>query len=828
MTTRKFYAHSREGNTDKSTWQPLERHLRQTAKLAGQFACKLCLGRHGELIGLLHDLGKYSDEFQHYLDSATGIDSDEDDYVGSHGMRGKVDHSTAGAQLLHSHPSFKGGQAGVVRQVLSLCIASHHSGLIDSLSPNATNTFTARMHKPSAQTHYDEVEPRLDTGIRKKVEEILSAPEITDSLVRILREIHNPGERSHVTTLLKQGLLLRFLFSCLIDADRLNTADFEEPRLAELRNNGRYRSWDELIARLEKRLGQFKQRNAVDVLRQEISDRCCNSADKPRGAYLLTVPTGGGKTLASLRFALHHARQHKMDRIIYVIPYTSIIDQNAEAVRKFMEDRNSDGSYANRVVLEHHSNLTPEEETARQKVLSQDWDCPIVFTTSVQVLESLFGSGTRAVRRLHQLARSIVIFDEVQTIPVRCVHMFNNALNFLVRNCGSTVLLCTATQPLLNTVDGKQGALDLAPECEVVPDVARLFNELKRVEVVDKQKVGGWTSDKVAELAVDALSKSGSLLIVVNTKAAAREVYGECARRTAAKIYHLSTSMCPVHRMNTLKRIRQCLDPKHATPVLCVSTQLIEAGVDVDFASVIRYTAGLDSIAQAAGRCNRNGSKQTGHVFVVNPRSENLDKLPEIQIGKEKAERVLREYRENPASFDFDVLGPKAITRYFEYYFHERASEMGHPVGARSIIGHEDSLLSLLSTNAATVADYRRMNGSSPETYFRQSFMSAAKVFHAIDSPTQGVIVPYKKKGKTIINGLCATADVKRRYALLRDAQRYSVNVFPNVWAHLMEEKALHEVQPGIGIYYLDERYYDESFGLTTTRVGEMPFLSDC
>jgi CRISPR-associated endonuclease/helicase Cas3 len=822
-----FYAHT-NGSSDSKDWQPLEEHLRQTAELAKRFASKLGLWQQGELIGLLHDLGKYSDEFQCYLKSAGGmIDSDADDYLDSREMRGKIDHSTAGAQLVYSHPFFQGAQAAVVRQVLSLCLASHHSGLIDCLSPDGADAFTSRMHKNRAKTHSDEVGPRLDTEIRKRVEGLLSAPETTDSLIRILREIHDPIEKSQVTTLFKQGLLLRFLFSCLIDADRLNTADFEEPHLSEFRNNGKYRAWDELIVRLENRLAEFKQGNKVDVLRREISDKCCGSAGKPRGAYLLTVPTGGGKTLASLRFALYHAKQHKMDRIIYVIPYTSIIEQNAKGVRKFLEDRDADGKYANRVVLEHHSNLTPEDETSRQKILSQDWDCPIIFTTSVQVLDALFGSGTRAVRRVHQLARSVIIFDEVQTIPVRCVHMFNNAVNLLVRNCGSTVLLCTATQPLLNTVDRKQGALHLASECEIGPDVARLFSELKRVEVIDKQKAGGWTSDEIAEMAVDELSKTGSALVVVNTKSAARKVYEKCSQRTKAEIRHLSTSMCPAHRMDVLDWIRLCLDTKNPNPVLCISTQLIEAGVDIDFGMVIRYVAGLDSIAQAAGRCNRNGYRHTGHVFVVNPDSENLDKLPDIKIGKEKAERVLDEFRDNPASFDFDVLGPKAVERYFQYYFYDRASEMNHPVGTRSVIGREDNLLSLLAANATTVADYRRINKASPDVFFRQSFMAAAKVFHAIDSPTQGLIVPYKE-GKAIIGELSATGDMKRRYELLRDAQRYSVNVFPHEWKKLEGQKAIHEVQEGVGVYYVDEQFYSLVFGLSMYRVNNMPFLSDC
>lgn len=821
-----FFAHSREGNPDKASWQLLRDHLHKTAELAAKFASKLGLGASGELIGLLHDHGKYSDDFQIYLDSTAGMKG-SDEVADLRGMRGKIDHSTAGAQLLHTHPSFRGAQAAIARQALSLCVASHHSGLIDCLSPDGTDTFRARMDKSHTRTHYDEARSRLDAGIRERVEQLLSERETVEGLIRILRQIHNPNEGSRMTTLFKQGLLLRFLLSCLIDADRLDTADFEEPRLAQLRNNGRYRSWDELIARLERRLAKFRQHNKVDILRQEVSQRCREAAGRPRGVYLLTVPTGGGKTLASLRFALHHARHHRLDRIIYVIPYTSIIDQNAEEVRKFMEDRDSEGRYDTRVVLEHHSNLTPERETDRQKILAQDWDCPIVFTTSVQILESLFGSGTRAVRRLHQLAKSVVIFDEVQTLPVRCVHMFNNAMNFLVRNCRSTVLLCTATQPLLNTVDGKQGALGLTPEFEIVPHATRLFKELKRVEVIDKEKTGGWTSDEVAEVAGVELSEAGSVLVIVNTKAEAREVYERCSRRTKVEIRHLSTNMCPAHRMDVLQQIHSCLSPESSKPVLCVSTQLIEAGVDIDFGTVIRYMAGLDSIAQAAGRCNRNGSRPTGHVLVVNPASENLDKLPDIRIGKEKAERVLAEYREDPGSFDFDILGPKAIERYFQYYFYERACEMRYPVSARSIIGREDDLLSLLSANATTVAGYRRISGQSPQAYFRQSFMAAARIFHAIDSPAQGVIVPYKD-GKTIIGKLCSTTDIGRRFALLRDAQRYSVNVFPHVWTYLMQEKAISEVQDGTGIYYLDERYYGEDFGLSTTPVSEMPFLSDC
>jgi CRISPR-associated endonuclease/helicase Cas3 len=819
----KHLAHIRKKDGEE---QALLKHLIGVAERSSKFASKIGLEEHGKLIGLLHDLGKYSETFQNYLKSAAGlINPDEDDYIDALGMKGKIDHSTAGAQFIFKKLLHSKNEAKLVAQILSLCIASHHSGLIDCLSPEGKDTFTNRMNKSSTKTHYDEIIEKVDSSIYEFAEKLLSSTTTIENLIRKLKAVHDPEEKSSFTTIFKQGLLIRLLFSCLIDADRLDTADFEEPHLAELRNNGRYQSWDILINRLEKRLTDFIKQNKVNVLRHEISDHCRNHAEEVKGIYLLTVPTGGGKTLASLRFALHHAKKHEMDRIIYVIPYTSIIDQNAESVREFLEDRTEDGSLLNRVVLEHHSNLTPEEETWQQKILSQDWDAPVVFTTSVQVLEALFGSGTRSTRRMHQLAQSVIIFDEVQTMPVRCVHMFNNAINFLVRNCGSTVVLCTATQPLMDKVDKKKGALRLSRDGEMMPDVGQLFEKLKRVQVNDDRKPGGWTVSEVADLAVKNLLNTGSTLVIVNTRKAAQELYEECCQRTQIETHHLSTNMCPAHRLAVLKRIRTCLDINDPKPVLCISTQLIEAGVDVDFGAVIRSIAGLDSIAQAAGRCNRNGLRPMGHVFIVNPDFEKLDKLKDIRIGKEKAERVLGEYKSDPLAFDNDILGPKAIERYFLYYFYERAAVMNYPVSNNSLIGRDDNLLSLLSANSTTVEDYKRNQQQAPNINFRQSFMTAAKVFQSIDSSTRGIIVPYAE-GKSIIAELCSAFEVEKQYRLLREAQRYSVNVYSNELKILDEkEQAIHEVQRGTGIYYLDEGYYSPVFGLSMKPVNKSMFL---
>jgi CRISPR-associated endonuclease/helicase Cas3 len=818
-----YLAHIRERDKAK---QSLEDHLKGVADLAGRFADKIGLKEYGELIGLLHDIGKYSKKFQDYLKSSEGlINPDEDDYVNAQGLKGKIDHSTSGAIKIFESLSTKNNEAKLIAQVLSLCIASHHSGMIDCLSPDSKDLFTKRINKTDETTHYNEVSKKTDKTIKAKAQEILSCSFLQDKMVHVLKAMHDNKECSKITTLFKQGLLIRYLFSCLIDADRLDTADFEEPHYAKLRNNGKYRSWDELIIRLEKRVEEFKVTGKVDEIRRKVSERCLSHAEKPQGIYSLTVPTGGGKTLSSLRFALHHAKKHELDRIIYVIPFTSIIDQNAEEVRKILEDKNKKGNYLNNVVLEHHSNLTPEEETYKQKVLSQDWDAPIVFTTSVQLLETLFGYGTRSARRMHQLAKAVLIFDEIQTIPIRCVHMFNNAINFLVKNCSSTVILCTATQPLLNKVDKKLGAMNLSDDQEIMPNVEKLFEDLKRVEIKDERKIGGWSPDEVATLATNEVQNTGSVLAIVNTRKAAQELYEKCKDKTQSLIYHLSTNMCPAHRMDVLTQIRTCLNPENPMQVLCISTQLIEAGVDVDFGSVIRSVAGLDSIAQAAGRCNRNGKNMVGNVFVLNPDFEKLDKLKDIRIGREKAEKTLDKYINNPELFDNNLVGPKAVEEYFMHYFYERADEMKYPVHPNSIIAHDDDLLTLLSTNFESAKEYYRVNNTFPKIPYMQSFMTAAKLFQAIDSPTRGIIVPYKE-GVKIIADICAAHDVEKEYKLLRQAQRYSVNVFPHELKKLSDKHAINEVQQGAGIYHLDEQYYNAIFGLSMEPVNKQSFLN--
>lgn len=821
FSTADYIAHRREKDGEI---QCLTDHLEEVSEKTGEFASKVGLKEQGELIGRLHDIGKASHKFEQYIKSAVGlINPDEDDYVDAAGLKGKVDHSTAGAQFIYRSLVDKGTEALFVAQVLSLCIASHHSGLLDCISPEGVDIYSKRMAKIEEKAHVNEVFSKISDEAKTKITAMLQSEELLQSALNRFKALRTPLD-SKETLCFKYGLMLRFLFSCLIDADRLNTADFELQRLAKLRNHGNYTEWSLLIERLK--LKKFDL-TRINQIRQKISQACYDFSDKQKGLYQLTVPTGGGKTFASLRFALHHAEKHKMDRIIYVLPYTTIIDQNAEEIRKVLEEKDKKGNYINRIVLEHHSNLMPDQETTRQKVLSENWDAPVVLTTNVQVLEALFGSGTRGARRMHQLANAVIIFDEVQALPVKCVQVFNTAVNFLVNNCGSTVVLCTATQPLLDKIEPKSRALSITEEQQIVPNVKQLFDDLKRVEVKDETKVGGWSNDEIRELADKRVVKSGSVLVVVNTKTSAREISLRCKQISNVETYHLSTYMCPAHRLDMLNQVKKCLDPKKPMPVICVSTQLIEAGVDISFGSVIRFLAGLDSIAQAAGRCNRHNEQYPalGEVFIINPAEENINRLEDIRIGKEKTERLLGEFKDNPERFGNNIISPEAMEQYYQYYFYQRAKEMNYPVTANSPVGREDDLFNLLSVNSLSVAEYRRSNSDRwPALPLRQAFMTTSKSFQTIESITRGIIVPYGEEGKDIVNELCAVYELENQYKLIRRAQRYSVNVFPDVLKRLQEKQAIHEVQSGSGILYLDEQYYSDEFGLSENPVNDMGF----
>ncbi len=785
-------------------------HLEQVSRISSYHASKIGLAKAGEIIGLLHDIGKYSSVFQNYIRSASGmIDQDEDQYVDIGTMKGKIDHSTAGAKYLWNIAINENPQKQVIFQLLTLCIASHHSGLIDCLTIDGENAYEKRMRKSDEKCHLNEILDKVEDKLLIKINNLLAESEFIGEIVSLLKKI-NQNNCNEVLKRLQAGLAVRMLFSCLIDADRTDTANFENPRHAKLREFSKFIEWDVLINRLEKKLQDFDNKpnkHPIDGIRKKISDACLTRSNDEIGVFTLTVPTGGGKTLASLRFALHHAKKHQLERIVFVIPYTSIIDQNARVVRDILElEKNEKG----KIVLEHHSNLLPELQNWKTKIISENWNAQIIYTTSVQLLETLFSYGTRSARRMHQLARSVIVFDEIQTLPIKTTHLFCNAINFLTNYCYTSVVLCTATQPLLNKVNEKKGCIRFSDKNEIMPDVETLFNNLKRVEVKNKIKQSGWEIKEIVQLAIEQVDESLNCLIIVNTKKNAREIYEKLVQNTDLPIYHLSTSMCPAHRIEKLNEIRLMLDKN--VSFVCVSTQLVEAGVDVDFGSVIRFVAGIDSIAQAAGRCNRNGKRPSGTVFVVNPKNENIDSLYDIKTGKEISNRIFNELDKPEAWLPKDVIHPKVMDRYFQYYFYNRANEMDYKVD----IGRSDNLLNLLSTNSISVSEHIRINGKEPQIYFQQAFTTAGKEFKAIDAPMQGIVVPYSVKGEKLVADMFSQFAIEEQYKLIRKAQKYTVNAFPSVIKKLADQKAIREV-PEIGVLVLsDPRYYHPQFGLCT------------
>jgi CRISPR-associated endonuclease/helicase Cas3 len=804
-----FIAHPSEQGDD----QKLDDHLLAVAILSANLAKKIGLEQSGYVIGLLHDFGKYNRSFQNYLRSAVGrIDPDSEDYIDPISHKGHIDHSTAGSQhLFHALASEFKGEGHVVAQALSLCIASHHSGLIDCFKLDGTNQFVKRIKKTDDETHLQECLQNASEIYTQHLKSYINK-DLVDEFIGQFKQVSGKHNNSCISAFNK-GFIVRFLFSCLIDADRINSADFETPENTERRFIRP--EWDVAIQRLEKKLNEFKsksQKDPVSPIREKISDDCFQRATESQGLYSLTVPTGGGKTYASLRYALHHAKHHGLDRIIYIIPYTSIIEQNAQAIRNVIEHETDEAPW----VLEHHSNLEPEHQTWHNKIASENWDSPIVLTTMVQFLEVLFAGGTSRARRLHQLANSVLIFDEIQTLPVKTTHLFCNALNFLTDYCGTTALMCTATQPLLNKLKRPdKGQLNLLSENELISDVSQLFEDLKRVEVKNLCKSSGWTEAEISDLAYKQFDVLGSCLVIVNTKDWASKLYQSLKSQVDSKaLFILSTNLCPAHRKAIFKEMKQRLNDD--LPVLCISTQLIEAGVDVDFASVIRFLAGLDSIAQAAGRCNRNGKRELSTLYVVNPDEEKIDLLHDIKVGRDKARLVLD-------SGVHDILSPQAMSLYFEHYFYQpdREKLMVFPLKSDP----EENILNLLSSNG-NIPVSGLNNPDYP--FLKQSFMTAADEFEAIDSPTKAIIVPYGE-GEAVIAELCRVEkkfDLKAYKKALKQAQQYSVNVFPNVWSRLIDAQAIVEIQ-GEGIYYLKNEYYSKEFGLSEKVVSTMAFY-DC
>ncbi|UTR16909.1 CRISPR-associated helicase Cas3' [Salipaludibacillus sp. LMS25] len=798
-----YMAHVRE--SDKKV-QTLKEHLLEAKQLAECLGAKLGLKHVAGLAGLLHDLGKYSDRFQTYLYQAVW-EPEKTTF-----KRGDVDHATAGGRLLFEnyHTKAHTPHEKLLAEIIGNAIISHHANLYDFISPKCESDFLRRVQEKEL--------PEYDLAKKRFFADTMTEEEFRQYVTAAVSELTQFMTLDPTQTF----FLTKYIFSCLIDADRTNTRMFEEQVEEEeaFEHHRLFKRYHhQLLNHLATLQNSSKAQEPINVLRSKMSEQCESFAERLSGIYTLSIPTGGGKTLASLRYALKHAQLHHKQRIIYIVPFTTIIEQNAQEVRHILEDDDH--------ILEHHSNVVEEEEAGDEfedgvitkkeklKLARDNWESPIIFTTLVQFLNVFYAKGNRNTRRLHNLSHSVLIFDEVQKVPTTCVSLFNEALNFLKESAHSSILLCTATQPTLENVTH---SLLKERDGEIVHNLADVSQAFKRVDIVNKTDEP-LTNETLAEWIETEVSDWGSTLVILNTKSVVKELY-ERLKDNPFPVYHLSTAMCAAHRKNQLATIRGLL--KEGTPFICVTTQLIEAGVDVSFKCVIRSLAGLDSIAQAAGRCNRHGEDQLRQVYVIDHMEEKLSKLKEIEVGKGIAGNILTRFKKKPEKYEGSILSQAAISDYFLYYYRKMDANLNYYV--KEVDKEMTKLLMSLNKENSYVTYYQKKTGTAFPLLLNGSYKTAADHFHVIDQKTTSVIVPYGE-GQDIIAQLNSDEWLDDLSKVLKIAQQYTVNLYSQEMACLIKEGAIVMHLDGM-IYELKEGWYSDEYGVDLTGEGGMGFMS--
>jgi len=789
-------AHIRKSDGKRQT---VEEHLQGVQRLASRYGRTIGVEHLAGLAGILHDMGKYSDRFRNYILEAVSHPEDTS-------KRGTVDHSTAGGKLLYEAFHSEGNNAyeKMLSEMVGNAIISHHGGLQDFLSPELTSDYLNRVKEKAIEDFQIIVEAfHQQTLDREDFQDYVKQGVL--ELNNFLKQ--NINERNGQKFFLILTFLTKYLFSCLIDADRTDTRCFEErtsPNI-ESQNEALFQVYyDKLTAHLSELNAGSHAQTKINQLRAEMSQQCDDFASKPSGIYTLSIPTGGGKTLASLRYALKHAVEHNKDRIVYVVPYTTIIEQNAETVKSILEDREH--------ILEHHSNVIEEDsDTLTSLKLAKDnWEAPIIFTTMVQFLNAFYDKGTRNVRRLHNLANAVIIFDEVQSVPIKCVSLFNEAVNFLKGVGHSSILLCTATQPALDFVKNNIEKID----GEIVQDLPKITDAFKRVEIVDKTTNLGWGTEELSDFVLEQLQDKSSVLVILNTKTVVRRLFNymkENNNDPDLKIFHLSTSMCAAHRTDILSKVKKAM--KCQKKVICLSTQLIEAGVDISFECVIRSLAGLDSIAQAAGRCNRHGEYDSRNVYVMNHREENLQHLKEIKKGADITQTLLYD-RGQPEGFK-DLLSPEALGFYFQSYYDEMKKDLDYSIPAL-----QKNMFDLLQGGAYKQA-YSHKEGKAFGLMLDASTKTAASYFKVIDNQTTSLLVPYGDEGREFIAEFNGEITPKDMTSLLKKAQKYTVNVYQYEFDRLNQGDNIHLLLDG-KLFCLNEKAYDINYGVNIEGDGVM------
>lgn len=794
-----FIAHIRENNDEIFEEQSVQEHCSAAAELAKEFGAVCKMKYLAELAGKLHDIGKLSREFNDYIHGEVNA------------ARGSIEHAFAGARFIFEYAKTRSDvpMAENTAALIGRVIISHH-GIHDWLKEDGANYFSKKI---GVCQNYDEILSNICEVIApEELDELFekSAEEYA-AIYNKVKELSD-GDKVRLTFYL--GMVERLLQSQLIDADRINTAEFMDGKRLRLSYDVQ-NVWNGMAENISQKNIKFKKLTGrISLLRMDISDRCAAFAEKKRGICRLSVPVGGGKTISSLRFAVEQCKRFGMERIIYVAPYMSIIEQNSDEIRYIVGDDS--------LFLEHHSNIVSKldddtegsDEKLKEYELRTDlWDSPVIATTFVQFLNTLFLSKKTSVRRMHRLANSVIIIDEVQAVPIKCIALFDLAVNFLSRFCGSTVVLCTATQP---TLDDVKYGISFDDEESMTGNLTEDFKAFERTKLVSAIRKQKYSLDEAADFCAEKFSENGNVLMIVNTKHAAAEIFQRLGEMKLeyngeqAELVHLSTNMCAAHREDAINRVKSLLNIEK--PVICVTTQLIEAGVDISFNCVIRSLAGLDSAAQAAGRCNRHGDSSIKPVYIINidPKDEKSGSIREIKQGAIITNQLALVAPQRLS--DIDVM--KA---YFKRYYSAFAKELTYKAKDGSAAS---DLLDMLSLDSIRRPFCKKLDYKDQWQAF-QAFASAGRSFKVIDESTVAVIVPYNDEAVKIISALSKDNSIGEEIKLLRKAQRYTVSCRKTFFSKLCESNSITELN-GKGIYTTFNKCYDTSLGLIVHGEAEL------
>lgn len=754
------------------------------------------------LCAKLHDIGKEKQKFTDYLylDERT-----------RQKLRGSIAHASTGAKYIYDkYHNTNNINRKVLIELISYCIAAHH-GLFDCVDEGQNDKFSEKI---------SQVEDYIE-ACKNAEREVLADYDLDGNFEKAYVEFG--GILQKIAQVLKEKKEMYFYLSCLerlmlsilIDSDWEATSNFmnsretlnEKSESAEIIFENAIQNFNNYMMKLEKEFYKEKRTEKeinINIARGEMQKECKEFVKHPTGIYCLSLPTGGGKTLSSLAYALEYCKKHKQtERVIYVSPYISVTEQNADVFRDAIGNE--------KWILEHHSSVvhniedgSEDYETDQISKLDINWEEPFICTTFVQFMNTLFSDKKQAIRRMHRLANSVVIIDEIQSMPIKCIETFNSMMNFLKTVCNTDIILCTATQPKLEMVEHP---ICYAHPKNMVDNIGKKANDFNRVVIKNRKEK--YTFDSLKCEIMQQMNRFDSILIVLNTKSSVRKIY-DLLKNEKIKTEYLTTNLCAEHRSDKIGKIKEILkrnqketNQSKREKVVVVSTNLIEAGVDISFECVYRSLAGLDSIAQTAGRCNRNGEREYGEVYIVDLQGEKVGSMNELNEARNVLNKLLHKY-----DGENNLLLPDCMDEYFENLFNvdNLKDKMMFPIKRMDI-----NIYNLLSEGFPCNKSVNVLN---------QAYKTAGREYKVIDNASFGIIVPYKD-GKKIIEMLERTTDICEIKKCIRMGQRYTVNVNGT---QMKEIRGL--IQPVSeyisGIYIaVAHGIYKEEYGIT----GEMETL---